>query len=200
MTYLLFAIALAALAAAQDSRANGPSPLAFEVVSVKPSPSDHGNRLESYCSNGGRFISRGVPLLWSVKWAYGLNDYQMNERAPDWLNSFDSYDIQAEPGWRVTEDECRMMVRSLFEDRFKLKMGRQVKTVSVFALIVGKSGPRLPDRGKVMINGTVKQATSEREAPDGWTMARLANYLSSVRAIGHPVVDETRIAGTHGSR
>jgi len=75
MTYLLFTIALSALAVAQDNRANGPSPLTFEVVSVKPSPSDHAGRIESYCSNGGRFISRGVPLLWSIKWAYGLNDY-----------------------------------------------------------------------------------------------------------------------------
>ena len=66
---LLFTI-LAASAIAQHA--------AFEVISVKPMPPGRTDRVESDCVNGGRFISRGIPLLWSIQWAYDINDYQMN--------------------------------------------------------------------------------------------------------------------------
>ncbi len=47
-----------------------------------------------------------------------------------------------------------------------------------------------------MINGVVKQAASEREAPKGWT--RLAKYLASIRVIGRPALDLTGLTGVHG--
>lgn len=191
-------IILPALASAQDQRASGQSPLAFEAVSVKPTPPDRREQSESYCANGGRFISHGTPLLWSIKWAYGLNDYQMSDGWPAWLNAFGTYDIEAQTEARVTEDQCKSMVQALFEDRFKLRMRRQTKTVSAYALVVGKNGPKLPATGRVTINGAVKQATSEREAPAGWTMERLANYLASVRVIQRPVVNETKLTGIYG--
>jgi uncharacterized protein (TIGR03435 family) len=111
---------LAALTWVIDKGAIGQSAPAFEVVSVKRGPPDRHEPFESLCSNGGRFISRGTPLLWSIKWAYGLNDYQLASGWPDWLNAFYTYDIEAKPEGRVTEDQCRTMVQSLFEERFKL--------------------------------------------------------------------------------
>jgi uncharacterized protein (TIGR03435 family) len=191
-------ISMAVIASAQDKPAPSRSPLAFEVVSVRPTPPDRRDQFESYCSNGGRFISRGTPLLWSIKWAYGLNDYQMSPGWPDWLNSFGTYNIEAETEGRVTDDQCRMMVQALFEDRFKLAMHRQTKTVSAYALVTGKKGSKLATRGRVTINGAVKQATSEREPPEGWTMARLANYLASVKGVGQPVLDKTGLTGIYG--
>jgi len=190
--------ALAALAPALDRRAIAQSAPAFEVVSVRPMPPDRHDQFESLCSHGGRFISRGTPLLWTIKWAYGLNDYQVGSGWPDWLNSFYTYDIEAEGEGRVTEDQCRRMVQSIFEERFKLSMHRKTKTVSVYALVVAKNGPRLPAHGRVTINGALKQATSEREPPQGWTMTRLANYLANIRAIGRPVVDRTGLRGVYG--
>ena len=183
--------AVATLAAAQ----NTPS---FDVVSIRPIPPGGHARFESLCSNGGGFIARGTPLLWSIKWAYGINDYQMASNGPDWLNTFDTYDIEAKSAGPVTDKQCRLMVQSLFEHRFQLRMHRQTKVVSAYALVIAKNGPRLPNRGTVTINGEVKQAASEREAPEGWTMARLANYLASVRAVGRPVLDRTGLSDTFG--
>ena len=154
--------------------------------------------MESYCANGGSFISHGTPLLWSIKWAYGLNDYQMSGGYPAWLNAFGTYDIETRAGRRVTADQCRRMVQSLFEERFRLRMRRQTRTVSVYALVAGKNGPKISAIGRVTINGAVKQATSEREAPAGWTMERLANYLAAIPAIQRPVVDRTRLTGMYG--
>jgi uncharacterized protein (TIGR03435 family) len=106
-----FWAALIGLASAQDKSA-------FEVVSVKPAPPDRRDQLQSYCSGGGRFVSHGTPLLWSIKWAYGLYDYQVSPGWPDWLNSFGAFDIEAEAEGPVTEDQCRKMVQALFTDRF----------------------------------------------------------------------------------
>ncbi len=186
-TLLLLSI-LAACASAQQS--------AFEVISVKPAPPGRAARAESDCAGGGRFISRGIPLLWSIKWAYDISDYEMNSGWPDWLNAHDAYDLEGATDARVSENQCKQMIRSLFEERFKLRMHHETRVVSAFALVVGKGGPRLAPRGKVIINGAVKQASSEREAPEGWTMARLANYLAGERGIQRPVIDRTELAGT----
>jgi uncharacterized protein (TIGR03435 family) len=42
-----------------------------------------------------------------------------------------------------------MMVQSLFKERFKLRMHRQTKTVSAYALVTARNGPKLPPRGFV---------------------------------------------------
>jgi hypothetical protein len=52
----------------------------FDVAAVKPAPSDRPDRFESYCADGGRFILRGTPLLWAIKWAYDIRDCQMSGR------------------------------------------------------------------------------------------------------------------------
>jgi uncharacterized protein (TIGR03435 family) len=198
-TRIFSVLSIAAMAAlSQDQNAKSRSGSAFDVVSIKLVPPDRSERFESDCESGGRFIAHGTPLLWSIKWAFGMNDYQMRDGWPAWLNSFGTYDIEAEAEGPVTKTDCRKMVQTLFEERFKLRMHRQTKATPAFALILAKSGPKFAATYRVTINGAVKQATSEREAPSGWTMARLANYLASVRGVQRPVVDRTMLNGIYG--
>jgi uncharacterized protein (TIGR03435 family) len=177
---------------------NGQSKPAFDVVSVKPVLPGANGRFESHCDRGGRFISVGTPLIWSIEWAYGLDDYQVSEGWPGWLNSYDTYDIEAETDGPITETDCRKMVQALFEERFGLRMHSQSKIVPVYELIPAKKGPRFSAADRVTINGVVKQSTSERNAPPGWTMARLANYLASLRGVERPVIDRTLLDGVYG--
>ena len=193
----LFVLVIGLSAAQENTRSERLTP-AFDIVSIKPTPGGAAFRFESQCENGGRFISRGTPLLWEIKWAFDLNDYQVSENFPAWLNSFGTYDIEAKSDGNVSEKECRMMVRSLFRDRFKLSMRAETKQVSAYALVVTKRGPKFSGGGRVKINGAVKQAPSEREAPDGWTMARLSNYLANVREVSRPVVDKTGLTARYG--
>jgi uncharacterized protein (TIGR03435 family) len=184
--YLLFA--LTKFACAQS----------FDVISIKPLAPGATDRFESYCASGGRFITRGTPLLWSIKWAYGINDYQLTEGWPAWLNAFSSYNIEAQNDTKVTQIQCRAMVRTLFEERFKLSVHREMKTVSAYALIIGKNGFKPPSPGMVTINGSVKQSSDEREPPQGWTMVRLANYIANLKSVGRPVLDRTALTGSYG--
>jgi uncharacterized protein (TIGR03435 family) len=45
------------------------------------------------------------------------------------------------PGLR--HDQLRLMIQSLLEDRFKLKLGHETKQLSVYTLVVAKNGPKL---------------------------------------------------------
>ena len=178
------------------SQTNVPSKLAFDVVAVKPVPPGRDELFDSYCAGGGRFITRGTPLLFSIAWAYGVNK-DLIYGAPGWLNSFRTYDIEASADGPMTQENCRAMVRSLFEDRFGLRMRKETRTVPVFALTVAKNGPKFRVGDRVAINGAVKQVTTERGDPVGWTMGRLANYLSSAPAVQRPVIDRTELGGMY---
>jgi uncharacterized protein (TIGR03435 family) len=70
--------------------------------------------------------------------------------------------------------------------------------IPAYTIVLAKNGPKLSAIDRVTVNGAAKQATSEREAPPGWTMARLANYLASTRGVQRPVVDRTMLNGTYG--
>jgi len=121
-----------------------------------------------------------------MKWAFDF------ERLP---GHFELAGVESDVN--VTEKECRMMVRPLFVDRFKLKMYSETRQISAYAFVVNKRRPKFSVGGKVRIKGAIKQAASEREAPDRWTMTRLSNYLASVRGVSRKVVDRTGLPGAY---
>ena len=174
----------------------------FDVTLVKPVPPERLYKLKfEKCNNGGSFIASGTPLEWTIEFAYGGSGVKV-VGGPDWLNSFDgAFDIEGKPDHTVTEADCRLMVRSLLEDRFKLKVHREARVVAGYALVVGKHGPKLnPAKpvdagGGVRINGVQQQSLSEQEAPDGWSMSGLAGFVSSFA--GRPVVDKTGLLGEY---
>lgn len=89
------------------------------------------------------------------------------------------------------------MVQSLFIDRFKLAVHREMKESPVYLMTIGKKGPKLRENGGVRLNGSVQVVESGKpEWPDGWTMSALAAYLSDFT--GRPVVDRTGLTGTYG--
>jgi uncharacterized protein (TIGR03435 family) len=62
---------------------------------------------------------------------------------PPWANS-DRYTIDAEPQTPQTAGMMHgPMLQSLLEERFRLKLHRDRRDVPVYALVVGKGGPRL---------------------------------------------------------
>jgi len=194
------AILIAGAVIIGSTTAFGQSPaagLAFEVTSVKPTPPERQNKLRPDCTGGGRFSVAGTPVIWSLEYAYRLKDYQISG-APDWLNAFDSaYDIEGRPSSPVNEEQCRLMVRALFVDRFKLTAHMEMKESAVYLLTAGKKGTKLREGGGVKLNGGVQVGASGKpESPDGWTMSVLAGYLSNFA--GRPVVDRTGLAGSYG--
>jgi uncharacterized protein (TIGR03435 family) len=177
----------------------------FDVVSVKRTPVERRNQLKSErCNSGGAYVVEGTPLLWSIQFAYRLKDAEI-AAVPGWLESFDdAYDITGKSAGPVTDEQCRLMVQSLLEDRFHLKLHRETRERPVYFLKVVKNGPKLqevhtdsPDLGGVRFNGRHPAYLSEKESPPGWPMSRLASYLADLLNDDRWVIDETSLTGIY---
>lgn len=74
-----------------------------------------------------------------------LNAYDLKESqivGPDWLDT-EYFQIEATMPPDTTKEHFRAMLQDLLVDRFKLKIHRESKEVRGYALVVGKSGPKM---------------------------------------------------------
>jgi bla regulator protein BlaR1 len=112
----------------------------FEVASIKPHAGGG--------SFGGTRVSPGtmnvnnLPLRRLIRNAYKVPDFQITG-GPDWVNA-EGFDIVAKAEGSLSGDRMLVMLRSLLEDRFKLKVHRETKEGPVYDLTVAKSGLKLP--------------------------------------------------------
>ncbi len=119
--------------------------LEFTVASVKENklqgksssnvPLDRSN---SYSSNGGTFSATNQPLIAYLIFAYkvkiGETRSGLMHHLPEWAVQ-DRFDIVAKSeSQNPTKDEMRLMVQSLLEERFKLKVHREMREGPVFGL------------------------------------------------------------------
>lgn len=133
-------VAFAALAQERDA--------AFEVASVKANKSGDGNgNLRGLGSD--RVVATNMPVRPMITFAYQVAGYQLIG-GPGWLAT-DRYDINAKletPPTRVipfvpgstTPNPMQLALRSLLEDRFKLKMHHETRELDIYALVMAKPG------------------------------------------------------------
>ena len=74
--------------------------------------------------------------------AYKVKSFQVS--GPDWIKT-ERWDIVAKLPEGSNKDQVPEMLQSLLADRFKLALHRDTKDQSVYALIVGKGGPKLKE-------------------------------------------------------
>jgi uncharacterized protein (TIGR03435 family) len=128
----------------------------FEVASVKrfdASTSGQPNFSGFQDQPGGRFIVSGVTLKMLITYAYRVRDFQF-VGGPDWMNT-DQWEVIAKaeegsvPSHRGKafdpreQDTVALMVQSLLEDRFQLKIHRETRELPVYDLLQGKDGAKL---------------------------------------------------------
>ena len=141
------AIACAVIAAVVAGFAQTP-PLAFEVATIKPAPSMQelaqqvqSGKLKLGMSVDGAQVNLGfVSLADLITMAYELKPYQL--QGPDWMPQ-QHFAIQAKLPDGATEKQVPDMMKALLADRFKLTIHHDKKETGVYALIVGKDGPKL---------------------------------------------------------
>ena len=118
-------------------------------------------------------------------------------RRTSWTSSA-HFDIvaKAEGDAAPTKNQMRQMIQALLADRFQLKVHRERKELPVFALVVGKNGPKLsePDPSKPGMR-TMGNATGLHITAWQSTMQQLADQLSNTA--GRPVLDKTGLTGTY---
>ena len=214
-------VVLAAPAQAQSSAVPVGRPK-FDVASIKPNKSgEQGTYLR--LQPGGLYRAANVPLRALIASAY-LNEFPPKGRlifgGPGWIDS-EHFDIEARAEGNPGNEQERLMVQSLLEDRFKLVLHHEARQLPIYALVVskaGKTGPQLilhsgdakcadpaadkpqqqPGPGEAMpayCGGFFMNLRPGdlRETGNKITMAMLAPFLG--QSVDRTVVDRTELTG-----
>jgi uncharacterized protein (TIGR03435 family) len=121
---------------------------AFEVASVKPAAPITGNFIRVGMRGGpgtpdpGQITYTNVTVKNVLTQAYGVKGFQIS--GPGWLDS-ERYDIVAKLPRGATKAEFMVMLQNLLAERFKLTLHREKKDLPMYALVVGKNGPKLKE-------------------------------------------------------
>ena len=140
-----------AVARAQDAAAGGgvtqPKLMArdadpgWEVVTVRPSDPNETN--QSFRVEGRHVLIQRQTVEYMLMVAFGLQKNQILN-VPDWVKTenFDADGVPDTEG-QPSVQQFQVMVRKLLEERFGLKAHKEQREMEVYALRVGKDGPKL---------------------------------------------------------
>jgi uncharacterized protein (TIGR03435 family) len=151
MQRVVIVLSVLAAGAALHAQAPGSSPApTFEAATIKPSdPQSQAQFIRR--PGGGRFQTSNMPLRELVRFAYGVQSFQL-DGVPAWAAS-ERYDINAKadgdpppvlPG--TGTDPMTLMLRSLLVERFKLAAHHETREMPIYALVrlrPDRLGPRL---------------------------------------------------------
>jgi uncharacterized protein (TIGR03435 family) len=191
MRAVALSIVMAAFALAQTPGSEKAAE--FEVASIKPTATQDGSFAINFPS-GGRFSARNVTVEILLRNAYGLEDYQISG-GPGWIKSA-GFDVEARAARAAAgtveppREQVLRMIQALLADRFQLTLHRETRQLPVYALVVGKTGPRLqaPDTNVGQPRTMLGQMVVPR-----MSMATLAGILAF--DVKRPVKDETGLQG-----
>jgi uncharacterized protein (TIGR03435 family) len=180
---------------------SAPPVRSFEVASVKI---HHGPTPRIGISTSGRRLTADAVNMWLlIMYAYNIRNFRIFGAEPLMRDDNARWDILAEAeGDSVPAvDEFRHMLQLLLAERFQLKVHRETREMPVYALVVGKSGPRFkesdPDADPTQ-HFSLKGRDNFVTMPKA-TMDELANAVSNAMP-GRPVVDNTGLTGTYNIR
>jgi len=170
----------------QTGPARGPE---FEVVSVKPTKSEANGRPQLSC-RGGRLLASNFPAQFLIEYAYDIRD---TFPLPDWARpDGDKYNVEAKADNSITAEACKLMTQRLLEDRFQLKLHKELRETDVYFLTVAKGGTKL----KPVVPGSPVTESSGawwrgQRMASGMRLPALVVSLTDLQDVGRRVVDRT---------
>lgn len=184
-----------------------PPGTAFEVASVRPHQGSDFRSGPLYTVSSPLIRMEGYTVFGLIMDAWHVRDFQLSI-APaipkeDIYNTM--YDIVARaPGERAPSvDEVRSMLQRLLADRFKLGVHRETKEMPVYALEVGKNGPKLKESsadGQCSLHvGLAADGRNDEEIFSNCPIERLADRLGG-KLDSRPVLDRTGLKGQYDMR
>ncbi len=197
----------------KDAQANA-KPLAFEVVSLKPSDPQGRYNVSPQVTADGVTIN-ATTLTGLICVAYGVGYWQLSGIEP-WMEK-DRFDFQAKPpqgegiapynerhsNFGIEDERLRQMMQTMLADRFHLRLHRETATGTVS--ILEQSGKPL-----LLVPSQMKAAKMYGESwsgdigavgGKGWSlyntnMPQLAAFLGDI-ILHHPVIDKTGLDGSY---
>jgi len=146
-------LVIAAMAFGQPQPAPASGPPSFEVASIKRSPPLDPAAIAAGKAHVGMSVDQArvdigsAPLLGLICTAYNVKPDQVAGN-PEWLNATinaDRFDILAKLPEGANPKQVPEMLQALLAERFKLAVHREKRDMAVYALLVGKGGPKLKD-------------------------------------------------------
>ncbi len=134
-------IAAAAIVASAPLMQGQAQPRTFDVASVKLA-ADQTVFSTRPQRSPGRFAWK-TQFIYLLEYAFDAQYDRISEtpgHTPGWGMI---YEVVATTGPQTTDDEIRLMVRSLLEDRFKMAWHYETKQADGWALTVAKKGPKI---------------------------------------------------------
>jgi uncharacterized protein (TIGR03435 family) len=170
----------------QTVPARGPE---FDVVSVKPTKSDANTRARLTCT-GGRLLASDIPAQFLIEYAYDIRD---TFPLPDWARpDGDKYNVEAKADNPITAETCKLMTQRLLEDRYQLKLHKELRETNVYFLTIAKGGtklkPVMPDSPVTESSGAWWQG---HRMASGMRLPALVVSLNDLPDVGRRVVDKT---------
>lgn len=120
----------------------------FEVASIKPAaPLDPSKLMSGKMHiginiDGARVDIGNLTLMDLIAFAYTVKPYQIS--GLDWMGA-QRFDVLAKLPEGASKDQVPEMLQALLAERFQLKLHRESKEQPVYALVVGRNGPKLKE-------------------------------------------------------
>ena len=164
----------------------------FEVATIKPATPDRPGK--GFMVRGRQFSTINTSLADLITFAYGIHAKQITG-APAWVES-EKFDLAAQPNGegQPNDKQWKSMIQKLLADRFKLAFHRDKKELAVYAITVGKNGPKLTKSESTSnLPGLFFRGLGNLPAINA-TMADFAGVMQGA-VLDRPVVDQTGLAG-----
>jgi uncharacterized protein (TIGR03435 family) len=164
----------------------------FDVAVIKPS--EIGAPGKGIMVQGRQISTLNFSVSDMVTFAYGIHIRQITG-APAWLES-EKYNLTAKPSGegQPNTKQWKIMLQKMLADRLQLTFHHDKKELSVYAITVGKTGPKLTksagDPNGLYGAGGPPGAFSARNA----NMGDFAEVMQSTM-LDRPVVDQTGLSG-----
>jgi len=190
--------------------------VAFEAASIKPAPPDEMRR-GARRQPGGRIEIYNMTLRMLIRIAYESETLQMPEQiagGPGWAD-MDRFNIvaKAEGEFDAFRTPGRML-RSLLEDRFKLRLHTEMRATDIYALVLarkdGKFGPELHESTADCYTSPPPPGTPVDPARQcgirtgvgnwtgrGVTMSELAAAAARTPSVSRAIKDQTGLTGKY---
>jgi uncharacterized protein (TIGR03435 family) len=182
----------------------------YDVASVKENKS--GNGMMRIMNKPDGFSCTNISLKTLIGNAYGLRQ-DLISGGPGWANST-GFDVEAKVAGedvdafkKLTPHQRNSLLKALLEDRFKLKLHNETKTLTMYELVIAKGGSRLKP-GTEMTPDADAPKTSEAKKLGGMismgpgfftgqnlTITAIVNQLSNI--LHYTVTDKTGLTGNY---
>jgi len=168
----------------------------FAVAVIKPH--DPNSSRQGFHNSGDRVSIRNESVANMLSLAYSIHRSQI-AGAPDWLlhDPFDidgTTDTPGEPSLRQQQE----MIQKLLADRFHLKIHREQRELSVFALRVLKGGAKLAPAADPNAQPDQQGNGQGAEQTVKYTSCAMADFVMGEQFfVDRPIVDQTGLRGRY---